>query len=105
MEQDKFEELIKPYAKKIVDDENPQLVKYKILPSATKRRSLQLPDVIAEQNPTQKKRTYENYGTKVKTPDGVFNSMRLAAAYYDVTYQTVRLRCIKNLHGWSFYNE
>lgn len=104
MNKDEFEYLIKDYAEKIVDKDNPAIKTFKV---KLKSKSY-LRRVISAKNADichAATNHYENSGKKVKTPDGVFISIKAAARRYEITYETARQRCMKQKEGWSFYEE
>ena len=107
-----FEEKIKPFVKKIVDEDNPQIVKYKpsyrirttsinlLDPKQAKKMPGELPPNCT------KSRGVQGVHKKVKTPDGIFNSIREAAEHYQVSGATVAYRCTHwTPHEFFFYEE
>lgn len=48
-----------------------------------------------------KRNTNNTRQVKVKTPDGVFNTLKEAAEYYGVNQTTVRRRCNRGVVGWK----
>ena len=96
-----FEEKIKPFVVKIVDEDNPQIVEYKTLPRVKSRSSIinlmdpkqikKIPTELPENCSKEK----GNYGKarKIKTPDGIFENTKVAAEFYGVSLATITYRC------------
>ncbi len=94
-----FEEAIAPFTEKIVDEKNPQLVKYKF----TKRLRVltfninNRVDVEAVMNNAKGLKN-----RKVRTPLGVFETMQLAAEAHSISLHNMHYWLTKGLNGCSY---
>jgi len=101
-----FDDIIKQYAKKIYDDENPSIFKYKLERQPhklTHKVEKNLPDVVNDITKERQTRKREPgiSGVRYETPFGIYNSADEAADACDIARVTLYLRIRKHIPGYN----
>lgn len=94
-----FDEMIKQYATKVVDEDNPKVVKY-VLKEAYRRRSINLQEIEIPPPPPPKKRNIKS--KPISTPYGEFTSIKAAALANEVRVETLYKYIRDKKEGYEF---